>query len=135
MTMTETLIRQYFDAFNSKDSEAMLALLHEDVVHDINQGGREIGKEKFRWFLATMNRHYSEQLSDIVIMTSSAEGRAAAEFTVRGNYQATADGLPAARGQSYSIAAGQFFEIDQGLITRVTTYYNLEEWIAQVRDE
>ncbi|MEO4041227.1 ketosteroid isomerase-related protein [Hoeflea sp. CAU 1731] len=135
MTETETLIRQYFDAFNSKDSDAMLALLHEDVVHDINQGGREIGKERFRWFLATMNRHYSEQLSDIIIMTSSTEGRAAAEFTVRGNYQATADGLPTARGQSYSIAAGQFFEIDQGFITRVTTYYNLEEWIAQVRVE
>ncbi len=135
MADAQSIIQAYFDAFNSKDSEAMLALLHDDVIHDINQGGREIGKEKFRWFLATMNRHYSEQLSDIVIMTSSTEGRAAAEFTVRGVYQATADGLPAARGQSYSIAAGQFFEIDQGLVTRVTTYYNLEEWIAQVRDE
>ena len=132
MADTETLIRQYFDAFNSKDSEAMLALLHEDVVHDINEGGREIGKEKFRWFLATMNRHYSEHLSDIVIMTSSEEGRAAAEFTVRGTYLATAEGLPEATGQSYSIAAGQFFEIDGGLITRVTTYYNLSEWIGQV---
>ncbi len=134
MTDTAQVVRSYLDAFNAADSEAMLALLHEDVVHDINQGRREIGREKFRWFMAEMNRHYSERLSDIVIMTSSEEGRAAAEFTVHGTYLATQEGLPEANGQSYSISAGQFFEIEDGLITRVTTYYNLPEWLRLVSE-
>ena len=61
--------------------------------------------------------------------------RAAAEFTVHGKYLATAEGLPAANGQSYTLPAGIFFEIDDGLISRVTTYYNLQDWIAQVSKE
>jgi len=129
---TAALIGRYIAAFNAGDSEGMLVCLHEDVAHDINQGGREIGKDKFRWFLGMMGRHYREELSDVVVMAGQGGGRAAAEFTVRGTYLSTAEGLPEADGQSYSLPAGIFFEIDDGLISRVTTYYNLSDWIAQV---
>lgn len=132
---TEKLIRSYLDAFNASDNEAMLALLSEDVVHDINQGGREIGREKFRWFNAMMSEHYSETLGDIAVMVSADGTRAAAEFTVHGTYLKTADGLPKANGQRYSLPAGIFFEVDDGLIARVTTYYNLSDWIAQVEKD
>lgn len=128
----EALIRNYLDAFNASDSEGMLVLLSEDVIHDINQGEREIGREKFRWFNAQMAEHYREELGDIAIMISPDSHRAAAEFTVRGTYLKTAEGLPPARGQHYSLSAGIFFEIDDGLISRVSTYYNLKEWIRQV---
>lgn len=127
------LIRTYLDAFNAKDFDGMLACLGEDVVHDINQGGREIGKEKFRWFNATMSRHYDEELGDIVIMVNETGSRAAAEFTVRGTYLATAEGLPEANGQRYALPAGIFFEIEDGMIMRVSTSYNLQDWISQVR--
>lgn len=134
MSQTETaaLIERYVAAFNASDSEGMLACLSEDVAHDINQGGREIGKDRFRWFLGMMDRHYREQLSDVAVMVGEGGGRAAAEFTVRGTYLSTADGLPEANGQTYSLPAGIFFEVDDGLITRVTTYYNLADWEAQV---
>ena len=130
---TIALIRRYLEAFNAKDSDAMLACLSDDVIHDINQGGREIGKEKFRWFNAKMSRHYDEELSDIAIMTDDSGGRAAAEFTVRGTYLSTDEGLPEANGQRYSLPAGIFFEIDDGLISRVTMSYNLPDWIAKVK--
>lgn len=129
---TVALIRRYIDAFNAGDREAMLACLCDDVAHDINQGGREVGKDKFRWFLGMMDRHYRERLEDVVVMAGQGGGRAAAEFTVRGTYLSTAEGLPEASGQSYSLPAGIFFDIDGGRISRVTTYYNLAEWTAQV---
>jgi len=129
---TAALIRNYLEAFNMKDSEAMLACLSDDVAHDINQGGREIGKDKFRWFNAMMTKHYDEELGDIAIMVDDTGTRAAAEFTVRGTYLATAEGLPEANGQRYSLPAGIFFEIDDDLISRVTMSYNLTDWIAQV---
>ncbi|MEX0953886.1 MAG: ketosteroid isomerase-related protein [Rhizobiaceae bacterium] len=129
---TVALVQRYLDAFNANDVQGMLACLQEDVAHDINEGGREIGQERFRWFMAVMNRHYREELSDIEVMANEAGNRAAAEFTVRGTYLETADGLPEANGQHYSMAAGIFFVIDDGLISRVTTYYNRADWIAQV---
>lgn len=129
---TRALVGRYIDAFNAGDSEAMLACLSDDVAHDINQGGREIGKDKFRWFNGMMQRHYKEELSDVAIMVGEGGGRASAEFTVRGTYLSTAEGLPEANGQRYALPAGIFFDIDDGLISRVTTYYNLTDWIAQV---
>ncbi|WP_422371115.1 ketosteroid isomerase-related protein [Hoeflea sp.] len=130
---TAALIRRYLDAFNAKDSDGMLACLTEDVAHDINQGEREIGKEKFRWFNARMSRHYDEELGDIAIMVNDSGNRAAAEFTVRGTYLSTDEGLPEANGQRYSLPAGIFFEVDDALISRVTMCYNLTDWIAQVK--
>lgn len=129
---TISLVQTYLDAFNRGDNEAMLACLQEDVVHDINEGGREIGKDRFRQFNATMTQHYKEQLQDIVILVSPDQTRAAAEFTVVGEYLRTAEGLPTATGQSYRLQAGIFFEVANGLISRVTTYYNLADWTAQV---
>ena len=69
---TSTLIEKYYAAFNAGDMETFLGLLTDDVIHDINQGPREIGKEAFRAFMARMNRNYKEQLIDIVIMTKLA---------------------------------------------------------------
>jgi steroid delta-isomerase-like uncharacterized protein len=134
MSQAETvaLIERYIAAFNAGDSEGMLACLSDDVAHDINQGGREIGKDKFRWFLGMMDRHYREELTDVVVMAGQGGGRGAAEFTVKGTYLSTAEGLPEADGQTYSLPAGIFFEVDDGLISRVTTYYNLADWTAQV---
>ena len=128
----ETLVRRYYDAFNAGDAEGMLALLCKDVRHDVNQGGARIGKDAFAEFCAHMARCYSERLEHIVVMASANGERAAAEFTVRGAYLATDDGLPEARGQTYSLPAGTFFGIRDGAIARVTTYYNLKDWVAQV---
>ena len=80
-----------------------------------------------------MARCYREHLADIVVMANDAGTRAAAEFVVHGTYIATDDGLPEARGQSYVLPAGTFFTLRGGRIARVTTYYNLADWVRQVR--
>ncbi|MBL34898.1 MAG: isopropylmalate/homocitrate/citramalate synthase [Oceanospirillaceae bacterium] len=126
------LIQAYYDAFNCQDMDAFLALLTDDVVHDINQGDRETGKAAFSEFMVKMNRHYREQLVDMVIMANAEGSRAAAEFVVLGEYLSTDEGLPEAAGQTYRLPAGAFFDIRDGKVARVTNYYNLEDWIAQV---
>ena len=131
MTALE-LITAYYSAFNAGNMEGFLTLLHPEVVHDINQGRRETGKESFARFMQHMNRCYREQLADIVVMASADGSRAAAEFTVLGEYIATDEGLPEARGQRYVLPAGAFFEIRDGKVARVTNYSNLNDWIAQV---
>jgi steroid delta-isomerase-like uncharacterized protein len=128
----ENLLRQYYELFNSGDREAFLALLTEDVVHDINQGGCEVGKEAFRSFLQRMDRSYAEQVEELVVMADSSGQRGAAEFYIRGSYLSTDEGLPPATGQTYRLRVGAFFEIKEGRVSRVTNYYNLQEWLKQV---
>ena len=131
MTAAET-IRAYYDAFNRQDMDAFLALLHDEVVHDINQGERQAGKAAFASFMDHMNRCYKENLTDMVIMASADGKRASAEFIVNGEYLKTDEGLPEANGQKYVLPAGAFFDLRDGKVSRVTNYYNLNDWIAQV---
>jgi steroid delta-isomerase-like uncharacterized protein len=132
MSDTIALIQRYYEAFNRGDWEAMLACLTDDVAHDLNQGSRELGREAFRAFLARMNRSYREQLQKIVVMASADGLRAAAEYEVHGSYLADDEGLPPAHGQRYVLPGGAFFDIRDGRISRVSNYYNLNDWIAQV---
>ena len=127
-----TLVLDYYAAFNRGDRAAMLALLADDVVHDLNQGARETGRDAFAAFMARMDRSYREQLRDIVVMASPDGSRAAAEYVVHGEYLADDEGLPPARGQRYALPGGAFFDLRDGRIARVTNYYNLQDWIAQV---
>jgi len=128
----EQLVRAWYAAFDAGDREGMLALLTEDVVHDVNQGPREHGKPAFRAFLGQMDRCYRERIHELVVMVDATGRRAAAEFVVEGEYLATDSGLPPARGQRYRLPAGAFFEISEGRVARVSTWYNLRDWIRQV---
>ncbi len=129
---TRAVIDAYYTAFNDHDGEAMLALMTDDVRHDVNQGERRIGKDAFRAFNAKMDACYAERLTDIVVMVSEDGTRASAEFTVNGFYTATDDGLPEAQNQRYTLPAGTFFALRDGQIARVTTYYNLSDWLRQI---
>jgi steroid delta-isomerase-like uncharacterized protein len=129
---TAALIRRYYEAFNAGDNAAMLAFLSDDVIHDVNQGERRVGLDKFKAFNARMDHHYKERLENIAVMVSQDGTRAAAEFNVHGAYLNTDEGLPKATGQKYILPAGTFFAVRDGKIARVTTYYNLTDWIMQV---
>jgi steroid delta-isomerase-like uncharacterized protein len=129
---TAALIRTYYDTFNGGDREAFLALLTDDVAHDVNQGDREVGKEAFRAFIQRMDRCYREQVIGLVVMTAPDGMSASAEFIIEGTYLSTDDGLPPASGQTYRLPVGAFFSIREGRIARVTNFYNLNEWLRQI---
>ncbi len=131
MTTTD-LVSRYYAAFNAKDWAGMAACVAEEIDHFVNEGDKRGGRTAFAAFIAHMDGCYDELLTDIVVMPSADGSRAAAEFIVNGVYKKTDAGLPEARGQTYRLPAGAFFDVKDGAITRVTTYYNLKEWIRQV---
>ncbi|MGH8445728.1 MAG: ketosteroid isomerase-related protein [Solimonas sp.] len=132
MNPSAALIERYYTAFNAGAWETFFGLLGDDVAHDINQGIRESGKDAFRAFIERMNRSYREQIVDIVVMVNADGTRAAAEYTVLGTYLVTDSGLPEARGQTYRLPGGAFFDLHGGKVARVSNYYNLEDWLKQV---
>lgn len=125
-------VKRYFAAFNAGDVDTMLDCLSDDVAHHVNEGQIRVGREKFADFCAHMNRCYKEELTDMVVFEAEGGTRASAEYIVNGTYLATDAGLPEATGQTYRLPAGSFFDLRDGKITRVTTYYNLADWVKQV---
>ncbi len=126
------LVQAYYDAFNRGDWAAMLSFVSDDVDHDLNQGPRESGRAAFSAFLERMNASYREQLRDVVLTVSEDGRRVGAEYVVHGEYHHSDEGLPEAKGQTYVLPGGAFFDIRDGRIARVTNYYNLQDWIDQV---
>ncbi|MFT3689546.1 ketosteroid isomerase-related protein [Paenirhodobacter sp.] len=125
-------IEAYYAAFNAGDTATMESLVTEDIEHHMNEGLIRKGREKFREFNGYMTRCYREKLEGVTVMATDDGTRAAAEFTVHGTYLVTDPGLPEARGQKYVLPAGGFFTLRDGKIARITTYYNLADWIRQV---
>jgi len=130
--MSGAVIQAYYDAFNRGDIDAMLVTLHDDFAHHVNEGATRLGKQAFADFCRHMSETYKETLTDMVVFANDEGTRGAAEFVVNGTYLKTDPGLPEARGQKYVLDAGGFFTLKDGKITRVTTYYNLQDWIRQV---
>lgn len=130
--MSIKILEQYYAAFNERRFDDMLNFLSDDIVHDINQGESQQGKEAFGRFLKHMERCYRETLYHITLMATPDGSRGAAEFVVQGTYIATDEGLPQATNQRYSLPAGAFFSFADGKITRITMYYNLELWLRLI---
>lgn len=130
--MTRATIEAYYAAFNAGDAQGMLACVTDDIEHRVNEGAIRFGKEKFAEFCSHMGVSYREELKDMVIFVNEDASRGAAEFVVHGEYLQTDPGLPEAKGQGYILPAGAFFDLKDGKIARVTTFYNLNDWIAQV---
>lgn len=131
MTALDT-VQRYYRCFNEKDWEGMLALLSDDIRHEVNQGDARVGIDHYRAFLAHMDECYDERLDDLMFFTEPSGRRVACEFTVHGVYKKTDGDLVPAHGQRYTLPAGAFLEVSNGKITRVTTYYNLPLWINLV---
>jgi len=129
----QELIRRYYDAFNTGDLDTFLSLMTDDIVHDINQGERQVGKMVFKNFMEEMFAYYGEKVESLEIMVNKDGTRAAAEFVIQGTYLKSASGLPVATGQKYTLPVGAFFEIKDGKVSRVTNYYNLQDWLRQVK--
>lgn len=126
------LVTRYYDAFNAGNPQGMLDCVADDIEHRVNEGGIRKGKAKFAEFCAHMGVSYREELKGLVIFANDEGTRGAAEFVVHGTYLKTDPGLPEAKGQTYILPAGGFFDIQGGKIARVTTFYNLKDWIDQV---
>ncbi|WP_025765322.1 nuclear transport factor 2 family protein [Dyadobacter tibetensis] len=126
------IAQKYYAAFNRQDWQGMLELVHPDIQHEPNEGEARHGKAAFTEFLKMMDTSYEEVLSEMVFFTEPSGKRISVEFVVNGIYKKGDDGFPEARGQRYVLPAAAFLEVTDGKISRVTTYYNLTNWISLV---
>lgn len=132
MNQSVEIVKAYYSHFNNRDWAGMRSLLSENICHEPNQGTPRRGMDLFREFQAHMEKCYRETLSDLVFLGEPQGSRVAVEFVVNGEYIATDEGLPEAKGQKYVLPAGAFLEVLDGKITRITTYYNLPLWESMV---
>lgn len=132
---TTELVLGFYAACNRGDAAAILAMVTDDIVHEINQGSREQGKEALERYINNANGSLRQSVRDVVVMSTQQGRRAAAEYVVDGRYLKTIAKRPAAHGQSYHLSGGTFFEIEDGKIARISNHFNLADWQRQVKQQ
>jgi steroid delta-isomerase-like uncharacterized protein len=125
LTDAQTIASRFMEALNERDFQTIASYVDEDVALDTMLGQRTIGAEPLRMAIMSYFRCFDEQFGDMVVMHDGFGQRVAVDTTARGHYRETASGLPAANGQSYSIPSVFVFEVEGGLIVRLTHYRNI----------
>ncbi|MCX6125152.1 MAG: nuclear transport factor 2 family protein [Proteobacteria bacterium] len=129
--LRESVVRKYYRYLCDGDSEALVALLDDDIEHAFDQQFVEVGIENFRRFLAVKHHHYQERIEDLMICFD--HDTAAVGFTLIGKYINTYGGLPVATGQPYKLTVRASLVFKQEKISRIATQFDFESWLSQVK--
>lgn len=133
---TIELVNTYYNALNNKNMNQFFAIITPNVIHDINQGGSEQGIGKFKLFMQQSNNSFDEKLSHIIIMVSNDGNYATGQWIDHGTYYRDFPGMGLkAKNQKYILRGANIFEITNGKISRVTTYFNEAEFMTQVKNQ
>ena len=128
-----SLIQRYYERFNAGDIGRLPLAPHR------RRGSRpEPGRTRDRQAGVQALPGAHEPLLPGARARSRCHGRrqrprAAAEFQLDGKYVATDGDLPPARGQTYVLTVGAFFEIHGGQVARISNTYNFKDWLRQVQ--
>ncbi|TCN29942.1 ketosteroid isomerase-related protein [Sinorhizobium americanum] len=125
MTDAQTIAGRFIEAVNDRDFETLARLLDDDVAFDSLTGQRTLGIGPLRTCVMSYLRHFDESFGDVVLMRDAFGQRVAADTTARGTYRETMAGFPQASGQSYAVPSVFIFEVEEGVITRLSHYRNL----------
>lgn len=129
---TDKLIGEYYHAILDQDLDQFIGLLSGDVVHEINEGKMETGKDKFKTFMEEQFSHGKIKIKDLIILTSPEGQYAMTRFICSGQYDKNIKGFPAAKGQKWEIPVVSYFKVENDKINHVAVYYNLNSWINQI---
>jgi steroid delta-isomerase-like uncharacterized protein len=126
------IVKKYYAAYNAGDAQAEAALMSESVLHESNQGKSTVGRKHYLEFSQSGKDSYKEKCTNIEYFTGANPENVLAESTVVGHYVKSVDGYPKAKNQRYQLRVVESFEVKNGQITRLSTFYNEQDWIRQI---
>lgn len=122
----------YYTAYNAEDVEGQIKLMTDDVVYHSNSDKIRTGAKAYRKYTIGLFKEIDEKCIDIKYFVDETQGVVTAQSRAEGKYVTSSDGLPKAKGQKYNIPVVEVFEIKNGKISKLTTYYNEDLWKTQI---
>lgn len=133
-TNTINLIKTYFESYNARQANTYFGTISSNVVNETNQGNAIVGLETFKVFMHAFMTSFDSRMSQIVLLVSDDGRYASASWVNTGTYVKSDPAITAipAKNQKYTVHGANFFEVSDGKIARITTYYNAEEFAKQL---
>ena len=115
--------QRYFDAWNRRDADAVLATLAEDGTYcDPTSGGRLRG-EALKGYMAGLWAAFPDLSFEIASKGLVGENLVAAQWIMRGTNNGSMMGLPPT-GKSVTVAGADFIRVAGGKIQTVDGYFD-----------
>lgn len=127
----QKIVAAYYAAYNKQDITGQIALMAPEFKHFQNSGKVEIGTDAYRKYTAAVYTEVKEEVYQIDYIVGQDPMQIAAQSRARGEYFQNPD-IKTQR-QKYDIPLAEFFEVRDGKITKLSTYYNELEWENQVK--
>lgn len=121
--MTADVITAYFDAWQARDADAVLATLGADGTYEDPTTGGPIGGEAMRGYLAALWGAFPDLNFEIVSKASTGPDTVAAQWIMRGVNTGSMRGLPPT-GNCVEVHGADFFTLNGDHIKTVTGYFD-----------
>lgn len=127
------ILAAYEAAWNAGDDGSQLAALftEDGSFEDVPFGMTYRGHEQIAAY-AAVNFAASSNLAIPTVAGFATDTWAVNEWTYSGNYTGQYPGLPPGDGQPYSFRGAHVLELRDGMISRVSAYYDLYTILVQV---
>lgn len=130
--LLKAVAEAYYMAYNKADVEGQTKLMTDDMIYHSNSDKIRVGKDAYHKYTVGLFKEIDEKCIDIKYFVDEAQGVVTAQSRVEGKYVTSSEGLPKAKGQKYNIPVVEVFEIKDGKIKKLTTYYNEDLWKTQI---
>jgi steroid delta-isomerase-like uncharacterized protein len=127
----ETLVRNHMEALANRDLEAVAAGWHEDGVEELVPTGVLRGRQAIIRNLADTFAA-APDMETTVMRIVSGDKQAAVEWRMEGTFSGVAYQGIEPTGKHIEIRGFELFEIEDGLITSTTVYYDSMAFARQV---
>lgn len=117
----EAIVRQYFDAWERFDLDALDEVIAPDVIDHMAYEGQQTGIEGYRQFFTMWRTAFPDLHTDIYDLIVDGD-KVAVRWTATGTHRAEYEGFPAT-GKRISFDAISLMRIENGKV--------VEEWVNQ----
>jgi steroid delta-isomerase-like uncharacterized protein len=130
-TDVERVYKDYLAAKNSHDVAKIAALWTEDSVDDdVASGQVTHGKKELKASFSDIFAAFPNVKWELKSLFSAGD-RIAVEWVETGTQTGDWAGIPAT-GKSYSIRGASLMEVREGKISRLTSYWNMADFLQQL---
>jgi len=127
-----SIVAQFIENYNEKQWRNLFNVLDKHVILEQNEIAVIQGIQAFDSFICKMTHAFDERLFDIhYYYSTTCASKLSTQYQVEGYYKNGNFKRPA-NNQHYSITRYSFFEISNGKITKISTFFNRKKMIDQI---
>ena len=132
MSSETEIVKKYFDAWNTHDTEAILATVTGDGTYSDPVGGKHLSGQKYADYAASLFTAFPDLKLELIANLVASNGMVAAPWLLFGTHQGPVGDIQPT-GRSITLPGCDFITVENGKIKEVLGYFDPEYLFTQIK--